>query len=326
MIATDPYAAYGRSARGFTGPSPIIEACERIRDCVSLSSLVSATVKLRRVGGEWSGCCPFHADRSPSFTIWASDRRFQCFGCGAQGDALDYIRRAHSVDLVEAIRMIDAGALPVVERNVSARTTDSAVDDRTPEAVAIWTASAPADGTPVATYLASRALPGPVPDALRFARLKYGARGDTHPCMVALIVDAGGNPQGIQRTYLNASGTGKASMPKPKLSLGRVKGGAVRLAPADNELIVTEGIEDSLSLLLGSGVPAWAAAGAGMLPAMILPASVLCVTIGADADAAGEHSAQQAAARFHSEGRQARIMRPAAGFKDFNAELMGAGL
>ena len=305
------------------GPSPIIEACARIRDTVSLSSIVAAQVKLQRCGHEWKACCPFHSDRSPSFTIYADDRRFQCFGCGAQGDVLDFVQRSQGIGLADAIRSIDGGELPVQPRKES-RFRPEAPAERTAEAMAIWQAAVGADGTEVQAYLASRGLDGPVPPVLRFARLRYGKRGPVHPALVALVVDASGQPQGIQRTYLAEGGREKLAVEKPKLSLGRVKGGAIHLAPAHDQVIVCEGMEDALTLQRGIGIPAWAAAGAGMLPGMILPRDIRSVVIGADADLAGEKSAQEACARFVGEGRSVRIIRPAAPFKDFNAELCGS--
>ncbi len=56
-----------------------------------LPSIVGASLKLQRAGKEWKACCPFHADRSPSFTIFDGGVRFHCFGCGASGDVLDYL-------------------------------------------------------------------------------------------------------------------------------------------------------------------------------------------------------------------------------------------
>ena len=195
--------------------------------------------------------------------------------------------------------------------------------DRSAEAEAVWTAAVNADETIVAMYLANRALGGPVPPSLRYARLRYGTSGPLHPVMVALIVNRFGDPQGVQRTYLTDEGH-KLNVAKPKLSLGRVRGGSIRMAPAVDEVAVTEGAEDALSLQRMSGIPTWAAAGAGMMPSMSLPDAIRNVIIGADADEAGERSAQAAGKVFAEQGRWARIVRPAAGFKDFNQELMEA--
>ena len=299
---------------------------EAVRAANPLSSVAAATVKLSRAGHEWKGCCPFHPDRSPSFTIFAGDRRFQCFGCGANGDVVDFVARLHGVGLRDALGMLDSGTLSRVERTVLQPVRGSEEADFGDAARRIWQGAAEMrEESPAYRYLVSRNLGGPVPPALRFARLRCklldGDRGPRHPALVALVVDVDGNPVGVQRTFLTEDGA-KAFGRDSKLSLGRVKGGAIRLAPALGDVCVTEGMEDALSLQRMSGIPAWAAGGSSMLPSMILPDGLNTVTIGADADAAGIATAQEAAQAFARQGRLARIIYPAEGHKDFNAELM----
>ena len=72
------------------------------------------------------------------------------------------------------------------------------------------------------------------------------------------------------------------------------------------------------------GMPAWAAAGGGMMAKINLPDHVRSVIIGADNDEAGHRAATKAADAFSRQGRQVRIVHPADRFKDFNAELMEA--
>ena len=300
-------------------PLDIRRVCDDVRSRFPLSAVAGQSMKLHRSGRELVARCPFHEDRSPSFTIFAGDRRFHCFGCGADGDVLDFVRRAMGCGLIAAIQMLDGGALPVIAPVPVADAADR--NERREEALAIWRAAAPATGTPVESYLRSRGILTRIPDSLRFARLRYGARGPEHPVMVALVAGADDLPTGIQRTYLNVGGTGKAAVAKPKLSLGQVRGGAVRLAPCSAELVVCEGIEDGLTLQQELGLATWVAAGAGMMPAMRFPAGVRSVVIGADGDAAGEAAAQRAAATFASAHRRVRIIRPIDA-KDFNAELM----
>jgi len=303
-----------------TSPSPVLDACVRIRDSISLSSIAARHVKLMRSGHEWKARCPFHEDKTPSFTIYDDDRRFQCFGCGAQGDVLDYVQQSEGVTLVEAIKIIDADALPMRQRTKGPSASVIPID-RKADAMAIWQDAVDPAGTEAEAYLASRRLGGPIPPAFRFARLTYGQRGPLHPVLVALVVNAAGEPQGIQRTYLAPDGRGKLAVDKPKLSLGRVKGGAIRLAPAHDRVILAEGMEDALTLQRGAGLPAWAAAGAGMLPFMNLPSDIRSVIIGADADPAGRRSAQDACDGFKRERREVRIIWPEPPHKDFNAEL-----
>lgn len=138
--------------------------------------------------------------------------------------------------------------------------------------------------------------------------------------------DVSGTVIGLQRIYLRIDGRGKADLPKPKLSLGKVAGGAIRLGDLAETATVTvcEGPEDGLTLLELVGPPVWVAAGASMMPAMQFPPEVRSVVIGADNDDAGDAAARKAAQAFGLRGLAVRIIRPLPDFKDFNDELRGA--
>ena len=159
--------------------------------------------------------------------------------------------------------------------------------------------------------------------AIRFAELPYGLGGKL-PCLVAVVAGPDNKVAGIQRTFLKPDGSGKADVPAPKLSLGRIRGGAIRITAAAGELIVTGGLEDALTLQQELGRAVWAATGEGNMAAMQLPEGVRSVIIGADADASGERFAREAAEAFSLQGRAVRIIRPLAPHKDFNSELQGA--
>lgn len=292
-----------------------------IRAANPLPAIVATSVKLQRAGNEWKGCCPFHPDRSPSFTIFADGDRFHCFGCGAHGDVLDYVARLHRTGMVEAARLLCAGDLPKVE---IARLTPAERASRTPEAQAIWEMAIPAAGTHAESYLVSRGIKPPFPPDIRFSRLRYG-NPNPLPCLVAAVRDVSGAVVGLQRIYLRDDGSGKADLPKPKLSLGKVSGGAIRLGDLDDAGTVTvcEGPEDGLTLLALLGPPVWVAAGASMMPAMQFPPEVRSVVIGADNDDAGDAAARMAAHAFGARALTVRVIHPLPGFKDFNDELRG---
>lgn len=292
---------------------------DAIRRDHPLPGVVGATVKLTRAGNEYKACCPFHADRSPSFTIFSGGDRFHCFGCGASGDVFDFLGRVHGVGLRQAADMLAGGELPSVEyAPVAANETG----DRLDEVRSIWRNAVPAKGTLVETYLRSRGLHLPIPETIRFAQRRYGMRGPEHPVLVAAVSSIDGTLSGIQRTYLAADGTGKLAVAKPKLSLGRVSGGAIRLAPLTASLVVCEGLEDGLTLQQELGVAVWCAAGASMLPAMRFPDIVQSITIGGDADDAGRAAVRKAGAAFSERGISTRAFFPVDA-SDFNAELMG---
>ena len=292
-----------------------------IRSAHPLPRIAAASVKLFKAGNELKGCCPFHDDSSPSFTIFANGERFYCFGCGATGDVLDFVQRAHHVDIRTAAEMLCGGNLPSVD--VAMPREIEPGPDRTDEALAIWRNGVPVQGTEAESYLRFRGIHIPIPASIRFARLRYGKSGPEHPCLIACVGSVDNKVVGIQRTYLNSAGNGKASVAKPKLSLGRVAGGAIRLAPAAAELVVCEGLEDGLTLMQELGRAVWVAAGAPMLPKMQFPAGVRAVAIGGDGDDAGRTGAAAAAHGFVDRGLAARTVFPLEGFKDFNDELRG---
>lgn len=291
-----------------------------IRRSNPLPAIVGATIKLERAGNEFKACCPFHSDRSPSFTIFAGGDRFHCFGCGASGDVLDFVKRTQGVGLREAAEMLGAGTLPSIDiAPLPLPAEDHA--NRIADAKAIWRAAEAITGTLAERYLRTRGITIAIPDSLRFTRLPYGKRGPQYPVLVAAVASPDDKLTGVQRTYLNAAGTGKAAVPKPKLSLGRVAGGAIRLAPCARTMIVCEGLEDGLSLAQELGQAVWVAAGASMLPQMQFPCGVQSVAIGGDADDAGRTAAHKAAKAFAARGIECRKFFPLDA-KDFNAELM----
>ncbi len=311
---------------------------QRIRDRFPVSGVASkAGVKLHRAGSEWKGCCPFHPDRSPSFTVFADDRRAHCFGCGWTGDVLDFVKSAYNVRMREAIGMLDGGALAELEQQ---RAPAKPKADMRPVAQRIINESVPIEGTPAAVYLRSRGITIDLPHTLRFARLAppiiegngvLAANGPgLLPTLVAIITDAAGALVGLQRTYLTEDGrkaavkaTDADRKPKVKYSLGNVVGGSIQLGPPSASILVCEGLEDGLTLAQGLGRSVWVAAGTSMLPAMIFPPTVRSVVIGADGNAPGEAAALKAAESYTASGLSVRIMRPTAPFVDFNAELMG---
>jgi DNA primase len=294
---------------------------ESIRDANPLPCVVGGVVKLHRAGREWKACCPFHADRSPSFTIYAGGKRFCCFGCGAEGDVFDFVSKLHGVGLRDAAILLGKG--DVVTTEVAPLPPADDAGDRVDEARTIWRAASPAQGTLAETYLRWRGLSITIPPTIRFASLRYGKRGREYPTLVAAVSGDGGRLTGIQRTYLADNGKGKADVPKAKLSLGKVRCGAIRLAPVARKMVVTEGLEDGLSLQEALGAPVWVACGASMLPSLRFPDFVRDIAIGGDNDEAGRAAADKAAKAFAERGHGVRVFYPTTPHKDFNDELTG---
>lgn len=75
---------------------------------VDISDIVSARVKLRRTGSNLVGLCPFHNEKTPSFTVSQNKQFFHCFGCGAHGSAISFIMQFEHLNFVEAVENLAA--------------------------------------------------------------------------------------------------------------------------------------------------------------------------------------------------------------------------
>jgi DNA primase len=87
--------------------SEIDDAKEQIRSRVDLAQLVGETVALKPAGrGQLKGLCPFHAERTPSFHVHVDRGFFYCFGCGAKGDAFEFVMRTQGMEFRDALRFL----------------------------------------------------------------------------------------------------------------------------------------------------------------------------------------------------------------------------
>jgi phage/plasmid primase-like uncharacterized protein len=141
--------------------------------------------------------------------------------------------------------------------------------------------------------------------------------------MIGAVQNVTGHLLGVHRTYLEWDGIKRVD----KRMLGRVRGGAVRLSSAGEELAVAEGIETALSVLQATGRRTWAALSAAGLIALELPPLPIAasVLIAADHDQVGLEAAQHLAKRLVLEGRRIRIAKPPKPGTDFNDLLRGVG-
>ncbi len=79
---------------------------ERVRAALSIVDVVQQYVALRRVGRNWVGLCPFHAEKSGSFNVREETGRYKCFGCGAGGDVFRFVQDIEHVDFVTAVEQL----------------------------------------------------------------------------------------------------------------------------------------------------------------------------------------------------------------------------
>jgi DNA primase len=138
---------------------------DAVKGAANIVDLVEARTRLRKVGGRYTGLCPFHQEKTPSFSVSPDRGTYHCFGCGVGGDAISFVREIEGLDFVGAIEWLaDRFSVPLE------------YEDSTPEADAqrkrkerlyalleqaasfyervLWSES----GTAVQEYLASRGL------------------------------------------------------------------------------------------------------------------------------------------------------------------------
>lgn len=100
---------------------------ERLRSHFLMSEIIGKRIPIKKFGREWKACCPFHNEKTPSFTINDEKGFYHCFGCAAHGDAIEFIRKYERLSYPEAIETLarDAGiplpeVSPETERKIAA--------------------------------------------------------------------------------------------------------------------------------------------------------------------------------------------------------------
>ena len=79
-----------------------------VRAATDIVAVISEHVALKRVGRRWTGLCPFHSEKSGSFSVNAEEKLYYCFGCGAKGDVITFVREIEHLDFVGAVEKLAA--------------------------------------------------------------------------------------------------------------------------------------------------------------------------------------------------------------------------
>ena len=85
----------------FTGDS-----VERVKDASDIVEVISAYTDLRRSGNRFTGLCPFHDERSPSFSVDQLEKLYHCFGCGVGGDVIKFVEEKEGLSFPEAVEAL----------------------------------------------------------------------------------------------------------------------------------------------------------------------------------------------------------------------------
>jgi DNA primase len=82
------------------------ESKRAVIDAADIVEVVSARTQLRKAGARYTGRCPFHEERTPSFSVNPVDKLYYCFGCGAGGDLIKFVRETEQLDFAEALEWL----------------------------------------------------------------------------------------------------------------------------------------------------------------------------------------------------------------------------
>ena len=163
------------------------EFIEDLRQRVPLSDLIGKRVKLVRKGRRFSGLCPFHSEKTPSFSVVDDQGFYHCFGCGAHGDAISFLRETDGLDFMEAVERLAGMAGLTVPRSAPedpqrTRQRKAALDILEETTRVFQTALQRNDGQGAATYLQRRGLSEAV---ISTYRLGYAPRSGLRTALAA---------------------------------------------------------------------------------------------------------------------------------------------
>jgi len=263
-----------------------------------------------------------HKDRSVSLRLTEEGRiLIHCFS--PKDDWRDVRRALADLGLLEDEPRAKARGSHSAPVRIAAQPAD---EERIARAQRIWDESRPLKHSVAEAYLRRRAIPAALWEsaALRFhARMTSLDDRAKRPALVVAILGADGALQGVQVTLLSTHGTAKAAVPMPRRVVGRLMGGAVRLAVPVDTLAIGEGVETMLSASLALRAPAWAALSAANLAAFNPPKGVRRLIVAADRDEAGAQAADELIRRVGC-GFDVELSSPPAPFKDWNEWRLAA--
>ena len=147
---------------------------DELRTRITLSSVIGRTTRLTKAGHEWKACCPFHNEKSPSFTVNDEKGFYHCFGCGAHGDAIRWLTDQRGLAFLDAVKELAAEAgmeMPAPDPRAARQAEERAGLHEVMAAAQEWFVAqlASDEGARARAYLAKRGL-----DAHTISRFGFG--------------------------------------------------------------------------------------------------------------------------------------------------------
>ena len=80
------------------------EVTARIKETADIVQIIGECIELKRSGTRYLGLCPFHGEKTPSFSVHSGQQFFHCFGCGESGDVFSFVMKYHNLDFPGAVK------------------------------------------------------------------------------------------------------------------------------------------------------------------------------------------------------------------------------
>ena len=97
---------------------------QHVKSAADIARIVGESVRLKKAGSNWVGLCPFHQEKTPSFSVHSTKQFYYCFGCGAKGDVFRFVMETERVDFVESLkRVAQRSGVPIPADRPSAPAT-----------------------------------------------------------------------------------------------------------------------------------------------------------------------------------------------------------
>ncbi|WP_194953504.1 DNA primase [Sphingopyxis solisilvae] len=310
---------------------------DELRSRITLSTLIGRTVKVTRAGREYKACCPFHNEKTPSFTINDEKGFYHCFGCSAHGDAIRWMTDQRGLSFMDAVKELAAEAgmeVPAADPRAAKKAEEQASLRDVVQAASDWFTQqlGSSNGAPARDYLAKRGISeatrkafgfGLAPDsrsALKEALKKFPtamlvesgmliAVDDKEPYdrfrgrLMIPIRDARGRVIAFGGRILGDGEPKYLNSPDtPLFDKGRVLYNIDKASPASrqtNRIIVVEGYMDVIALAEAGIADAVAPLGTALTEAQLglIWRMVPVPVLCFDGDAAGQKAAMRAAMR-----------------------------
>ena len=93
------------------------EIIERVRSSSDIVEIISQYINLKRTGSNYVGLCPFHDEKTPSFSVSPTKQFYHCFGCGESGDVISFIMKEENLSFPEAVKFLADKSGIIIEEN-----------------------------------------------------------------------------------------------------------------------------------------------------------------------------------------------------------------